>query len=539
MRNPLYWGASRCILSEFGVQERGNGFSMGGGAQHFADMRVFEIAYPLLVLAGAIIILVSISIALKITKEVSADLRRKWLSVIILMGFFFAGYLIFFSILVDRVSLSPETLVVAVFFGGSLFVFIVMKISETTIRRTRDQDREIQQFAQGLQERAVALEREVAERQRAENQAKSRLQDLSALHTIDMIISSSHDLHITLKIFLEQAVSRLHVDAACVLLLDQRTQMLRFAAGTGFRTGAVQDTLLRVGQGAAGIAALERRIVTVSDIASQEESFGRWQLAREESFVWYLAVPLVAKAQARGVLELFHRRALETDSEWTIFLNALALQAGIAIDNTTLFDDLQRSNVELLLAYDSTLEGWSRALELRDKETEGHTRRVVDKTMQIAREMGLNERDLVHVRRGALLHDIGKMGVPDGILFKGGGLTPDEMSVMRHHPVHAFELLSPIVYLRPALDIPYCHHERWDGTGYPRGLRGEQIPLAARIFAVVDTWDALCFERRYHGAWTPQEACAHIRSLSGSQFDRRVVEVFLRLYCRGLTSERS
>lgn len=184
---------------------------------------------------------------------------------------------------------------------------------------------------------------------------------------------------------------------------------------------------------------------------------------------------------------------------------------------------------ELTRAYDTTIEGWAKALELRDKETEGHTKRATEMTLRIARAMGLTEEQLLHVRRGALLHDIGKMSIPDSVLLKNGPLTEDEWGIMRRHPVYAFVLLSPIAYLRPAIDIPYCHHERWDGAGYPRGLKGEQIPLAARIFALADTWDALYSERRYHAAWSEEQVRDHIRSLAGTQFDPQVVEAFLSL----------
>jgi putative nucleotidyltransferase with HDIG domain len=192
-----------------------------------------------------------------------------------------------------------------------------------------------------------------------------------------------------------------------------------------------------------------------------------------------------------------------------------------------LYTDLQQSNAELGLAYDTTLEGWSRTLELRDKETEGHTQRVTEMTVRLARALGFDAEALAHVRRGALLHDIGKMGIPDSVLLKPGALTPDEWAIMRLHPVYAYELLRPIAFLRPALDIPYCHHEKWDGSGYPRGLRGTEIPLAARIFAVVDVWDALRSERPYRAAWPEERVRAHIASLAGTHFEPRIVEAFL------------
>jgi putative nucleotidyltransferase with HDIG domain len=246
--------------------------------------------------------------------------------------------------------------------------------------------------------------------------------------------------------------------------------------------------------------------------------------------VAYYGVPLIAKGQVKGVLEVFHRAPLDTGLDWVNFLETLAGQAAIAVDNTQLFDTLQRSNADLTVAYDATIEGWSAALDLRDRETEGHSQRVTEMTMQVARSLGIGEAELVHVRRGALLHDIGKMGVPDSILLKPDKLSDEEWVIMRRHPQFAFDMLSPIAYLRPALDIPYCHHEKWDGTGYPRGLKGEQIPLAARLFAVVDVWDALQSDRPYRKAWPEEKALEHIKAGSGTHFDPEVVKVFLKAF---------
>lgn len=194
----------------------------------------------------------------------------------------------------------------------------------------------------------------------------------------------------------------------------------------------------------------------------------------------------------------------------------------------TMVSSLQFSRNALLHAYDSTLEGWSKALELRDKETEGHTLRVTKMTVDIARSMGINNEDLIHIQRGALLHDIGKMGIPDQILLKPGKLTEDEWNVMRKHPEYAYEMLWPIEYLRPALDIPYYHHEHWDGNGYPKGLKQEKIPIAARIFAAVDVWDALLSDRPYKKAMSRFAAIAEIKSETGSHFDPQVVEFLLK-----------
>ncbi len=197
-----------------------------------------------------------------------------------------------------------------------------------------------------------------------------------------------------------------------------------------------------------------------------------------------------------------------------------------------LLDD--RTNVEtahsqLLSAYDATIEGWSRALDLRDKETEGHTQRVTILTEKLARLAGMSDDDLINIRRGSLLHDIGKLGVPDSILHKPDKLTDEEWVVMRKHPLYAYEMILPIEYLRPALDIPYCHHEKWDGSGYPRGLKGEEIPLSARIFAVIDVWDAVTSDRPYRPAWDNQKALEYIRGQKGEHFDPYIVDLFHKM----------
>ena len=367
------------------------------------------------------------------------------------------------------------------------------------------------------------------QRARLHEQTEQRLQRLDALHDIDAAINASLDLRLILKVFVDQVIARLGVDAAAVSLLNSRTHMLEYMAGRGFRTQALEQTRQRLGEGTTGRAALERRTIHIANLREAGKGFRRTALLLGEGFVTYYGVPLIAKGQVMGVLEVFQRALLEPDAEWLDFLNVLAEQAAIAIDNATLFDNLQRSNAELTMAYDATIEGWSRALDLRDKETEGHTRRVTEMTVQLARAFGLNDEELAQMRRGALLHDIGKMGIPDRILLKPGPLSDDEWVLMKMHPAFAYEMLSPIRYLRPALDIPYCHHEKWDGTGYPRGLKGEQIPRAARIFAMVDVWDALRSDRPYRPAWPEERVREHLRSLSGTHFDPQVVEAFLNL----------
>lgn len=190
---------------------------------------------------------------------------------------------------------------------------------------------------------------------------------------------------------------------------------------------------------------------------------------------------------------------------------------------------LQEANAQLLAAYEATIAGWSRALDLRDHETEGHSRRVTELTEKLAMALGMSGEEIMHLRRGALLHDMGKIGIPDSILHKPDKLTDEEWVIMRKHPQLAYDMLHTVEYLHPALEIPLNHHEKWDGTGYPRGLKGEAIPLSARLFAVVDVWDALTSDRPYRKAWSEEEALNYIREQSGKHFDPQVVELFFKL----------
>ena len=338
------------------------------------------------------------------------------------------------------------------------------------------------------------IARDITTRKRAEQEIRRQLDHFKVLSVIDRAIAANFDLRLSLSEILAHVTIELGIDAADILILNSNSQMLEYGADRGFRTKAVRKTQVRLGETYAGRAALERQLVQIPNLKNEPESLFLTTLLAGEDFVCYYGMPLIAKGQVKGVMEIFHRATHEPDAEWFDFLNALAGQAAIAIENSTLFESLQRSNSELTLAYDATIEGWSRALDLRDRETEGHTQRVVEMTVNLARLFGMNEAELVQVRWGALLHDIGKMGVPDEVLHKPGPLTAEEWEIMKKHPSFAYEMLSPIRYLRLALDIPYCHHEKWDGSGYPHGLKGAQIPLAARIFAVVDVWDALAIK---------------------------------------------
>jgi len=357
-----------------------------------------------------------------------------------------------------------------------------------------------------------------------------RLKHISALHAIDQAITGSLDLRVTLSILLDQVVKQLDIDAVDVFLHEPQLQRLKYYDGRGFMHANNRDVSLRLGEGLAGCVALSRQPICIAGLSRMESSIAENSYIKGENFVVYYGVPLIAKGKLKGVLEIFHRKPLNVETEWVDFLKALATQAAIAIYITEMFDDIQRSNVELDMAYIATLEGWVRALDLRDRAAEGRTQNVTRKTVQLARAMGVSEKDLVHVRRGALLHDIGKIGVPDHILNKSGPLTKKEWELMRMHPLYAYDMLNQIEFLRPALDIPYCHHEKWNGAGYPQGLKAEQIPLAARIFSVIDVWDALNSDRPYRKAWPPKAIHEYVVGQAGECFDPKVVDTWLRVF---------
>lgn len=370
--------------------------------------------------------------------------------------------------------------------------------------------------------------RDVTQCRETENRMKRQIQQLSMLRSVDLAIASGLDLNLLLSMLLDQVVKLMQVDAGAILLQNPKSSVLEFTAGKGFRSNSLKYTHLRPGEGCAGRVALERKMLNVPNLKETQMDFGRSPLFRVEDFVAYYGIPLIAKGHVLGVLELFHRSALQPDADWLNFLNTVAGQAAIAIDSAMMFRELQRSNVELNLAYDATIEGLTRALDLRDKETEEHSRRVSDITVQLAVKLGVGDTDLVHIRRGAILHDVGKMAIPDRILFKPGPLSEDEWEVMRRHPGIAVDLLSSVSYLAPALEIPHWHHEKWDGTGYPDKLRGEEIPFAARLFALVDVYDALTSNRSYRSAWSKKETLHYIESQSGKHFDPSIVPGFVQ-----------
>jgi HD-GYP domain-containing protein (c-di-GMP phosphodiesterase class II) len=403
-------------------------------------------------------------------------------------------------------------------------VLVVQSYSEGV--RYTESDKEILEFVST--QIAMAIQRK-----RSQEHVQRQIQRLSALRTIDLAISGSVDLKVTLDILVDQVVSKLHVDATDVFVFNDNTRTLEYASGSGFRSASRQNTRLRVGEEYAGQAVLRRKVISIADLSATEYEFFRSSFFLKEGFVAYYAVPLVAKGQIKGVLEIFNRTRLNPDQEWLDFLEALGMQAAIAIADAQLFESLQRTNTELIVAYDATIESWAQTIELRDRELPGHIHRLTDVAESLAQRMGFKNDRLLNFRRGVLLHDIGKLVITDSILMKPGPLEPEEVAEVRMHPIYAFQLLSSIPFLNSAMPIPYCHHERWDGSGYPRGLRGEEIPLEARIFSVVDVWDSLTSNKPYRKAWKNEDAAHYLREQSGKGFDPMIVEEFLRMSQEG------
>lgn len=353
-------------------------------------------------------------------------------------------------------------------------------------------------------------------------EAETLIEAISAL-------STSLELERVLEIILDSLEKVVPFDSASIFLLEGDHLRIMLARGLPNADEIISQTF--PADDPLFSETLRNGHLLILEDASQDPRFRQWG---GTSYVrGWMAVPLIARGEVIGYITLDSRKPAAYSKEQAKLARAFVNQAAIAIQNARLFEGIQKSLRELNEAYETTIEGWSRALDLRDRETEGHTLRVTALTLKLAEAMGFSEEERVHIRRGALLHDMGKLAVPDRILLKPDRLTDDEWEVMRLHPLYAYDMLAPIEYLRPALDIPYAHHERWDGSGYPRGLKGEEIPLVARIFAVVDVWDALTSNRPYRPAWNQQATLEYIKKNAGTLFDPQVVEIFLKLWEEG------
>jgi putative nucleotidyltransferase with HDIG domain len=350
---------------------------------------------------------------------------------------------------------------------------------------------------------------------------------MSSVMGVGQVINSSLGLKQVLEEVMDRLVHLMQAERGFLMLKDPQGELVTQTA-RGMEKDSVQEvytvsrTIIR------SVIETGRPILTTN--AQSDPRFERQLSVAAFQLRSILCAPLKLKDHLIGVIYVDHRGmpGMFRESDLGV-ISAFADQAAVAIDNARLFESLKAANDELQIAYDATLQGWVRALDLRDKETEGHTQRVTALTIQLARFMGIEESKLIHLQRGALLHDIGKMAIPDSILLKPGDLTPEERELVRKHPLFAYEMLKPIRFLHPAIDIPYCHHEKWDGSGYPRGLKGVQIPFGARIFAIADVWDALTSDRPYRKGVKPADVRTHLHQQAGSHFDPQVVDAFLQM----------
>ena len=349
---------------------------------------------------------------------------------------------------------------------------------------------------------------------------------LTALVGVGHVINSSLGLNAVLEEVMDTLIALTHAERGYFMLVDSQGDLKRQVA-RGVDHVSLEGEAFAISRTIVERAARSGEPVLTTN-AKEDPRFDQQLSVVEHNLRSILCVPLKLKDKVIGVIYVDNRvyTGLFQESDLDM-LSVFADQAAVAIDNARLFDDLQQANAELKAAYDETIKGWALALELRDKETEGHTQRVTALTQTLAAKLGICGEELVHIKRGSLLHDIGKMAIPDGILLKPGELTLTERKFMELHPLFAKDMLDPIEFLHPAIDIPYCHHEKWDGSGYPRNLRGDDIPFAARIFAVVDVWDALTSDRPYREPIDPAEVRRIIREDSGKQFDPQVVDTFL------------
>lgn len=373
-------------------------------------------------------------------------------------------------------------------------------------------------------------------------QVRHRQRQLDALMGVGKIINSAKGWDIVLNDVMDTVIRLMQAERGMIMLRNDKGEFLSRAArgmdqvnleGEDF---AVSQTIVnRVAESGEGI---------LTTNAQEDPRFEKQLSVVEHNLRSIICVPLKLKDEIIGVIfvdsrmrsGLFGKNDLD-------LLSAFANQAAVAIDNARLFEELEQANRELRVAYEEleqandeltvayneTIKGWALALELRDHETEGHTQRVTKLTLRLARKLGVPEDEIEHIRRGALLHDIGKLAIPDRVLLKPGGFNLTERKFMELHTEIARDMLEKIEFLHPAIDIPLYHHEKWDGSGYPKNLRGENIPFAARIFAVADVWDALTSKRPYRNPLKPEDVRKIIRENSGKHFDPKVVEAFLAL----------
>ncbi len=357
-------------------------------------------------------------------------------------------------------------------------------------------------------------------------QVKTLISRMSALRNIDSAITSEDDSPTTTKQILALIRKTLNLDVVILSLYDNQHQIRVNACDNQENE---ENLLGKIVPKSEVINLAIQTNQLVSKIKEDENDFRdlEHRLQNINRYSQYAVVPLNIKGETLGILEVLSKQNVCHGDDCRDFLQAMAVQLAIALDNANLAYQKEEAYNQLQEAYESVIKGWGVALELRDAETGGHSNRVVELTLNLAKRMGYSDEELVHLQHGVHLHDIGKMGIPDSILLKKGPLTEEEWGIMRQHPVYAYNLLKGIPYLSKAIDIPYSHHERWNGKGYPQGLAGENIPLGARIFAVIDIWDALTSDRPYRSAWSKEKTIRYLKEQAGNEVDPGVVKEFI------------
>jgi len=385
------------------------------------------------------------------------------------------------------------------------------------------------------------LEREKVTRtnQELENRVDEKTRDLEeniknleALQNIDKAISSSMELSVSLRIFLQQVVDRLAVDAAAVFLYEEELQELNLAGEIGFGFNIKNLPSQRVGEGFAGLVAGLNRTLFVPDIGQDSRFRGKEFYSEADQLRSFYGIQLLTKGKMVGVMTLFHRSLLEPDFAWREFAKTLARQGAIAIDSIIHIRELEQTNLDLSLGQDEILKGWAESLEVLGVESAGHIQRTFDCSLKIARAMELKDRKIKQVRLGALLHDLGMLAVPDTVRNKTAELSEEDWQLIKKHPVLGTEIIRQIPALETAADAIRSHQEYWDGSGYPDGLSGNRIPLAARIVTAADVWDALRSPRPYRSAWSDSRAADYMRDQSGKLFDPRIVDILQSIELR-------
>ena len=412
----------------------------------------------------------------------------------------------------------------------SAFFSRTLKMGEEKIAQLQIVYSRISPFNQEKLFETLAGHLEVAlQRMIAQQKILAQIRNISFLKLISRTINVDMDFDTIVGPLLRKIQKSLDSDAIALYLNDKGTNDLSCRAYCGFRTELVEQAHISYGQAYVGLAAEEQRIISISNFDGIDPQSLYSKLIHAEDFTSQHCAPIMIAGKTIGVLEVFQRKTFSPNSEWLILFDAIATQTGLAMDYNSINADLQKAYMDLELSYEATIEGWSAAMDYRDQETEGHSKRVTSLALSLAARLGISEEKIVSISRGALLHDVGKIGIPDSILKKPGPLSAEEWVLMKRHPLIAYEMLSRIPYLKESLSIPLYHHEKWDGSGYPEGLKGDKIPLAARLFSIIDVFDALTSDRPYRKAWDLTETLQYIREQAGIQFDPKIVEVFISM----------